>query len=74
MATSFLPGKICEQSSLAGCSPWDCRESHTTKHTHTGSDVAEHTHNTALDTAEHTHRHTHEKMCDVQKTSPLTGA
>ena len=29
---------------------------------------------TGSDIAEHTHTHTHEKMCDLQKTSPLTGA
>ena len=73
MATYFLPGKICKQKSLAGYSPWDCRESHTAEHTHTGSDIAESTHTQSW-TQLNTHRHTHEKMCDLQKTSLMTGA
>ena len=31
----FLPGKFHGQSSLAGYSPWDCKESDPTEHTHT---------------------------------------
>ena len=31
----FLPGEFHGQSSLAGYSPWDCKESDTTEHTHT---------------------------------------
>ena len=30
----FLPGKFHGQWSLAGCSPWGCKESDTTEHTH----------------------------------------
>ena len=37
MATTpvFLPGKFHGQRSLAVCSPWGCKELHTTEHTHT---------------------------------------
>ena len=28
----FLAEESCEQRSLAGCSPWDCKESDTTEH------------------------------------------
>ena len=31
----FLPGEFCGQRSLAGYSPWGCKESDTTEHTHT---------------------------------------
>ena len=31
----FLPGEICGQRSLAGYSPWGCKESDTTEHTQT---------------------------------------
>jgi len=30
-----LPGKFHGQRSLAGCSPWDCKELDMTEHTHT---------------------------------------
>ena len=32
----FLPGKIHGQRGLEGCSPWGCKESEMTEHTHTG--------------------------------------
>ena len=32
-APVFLPGKFHGQRNLAGCSPWDCKESTTTEHT-----------------------------------------
>ena len=37
MAThpAFLPGKSHEQQSLAGCSPWGCKESNMTEDAHT---------------------------------------
>ena len=31
----FLMGKFCGQRSLAGCSPWGCKELDTAEHTHT---------------------------------------
>ena len=32
----FLPGKFHRQGSLAGCSPWCCKESNMTEHARTG--------------------------------------
>ena len=38
----FLPGKPHGQRSLGSYSPWDCKESNTTEHSHTMTDWTEH--------------------------------
>ena len=35
----FLPGKVHGQRNLVGCSPWGHKESDTTEHTHTHTEV-----------------------------------
>ena len=45
MAThsSILPGKSHRQKSLVGYSPWGCKESDSTEHTHTHTHTQAHT-------------------------------
>ena len=49
----FLPGKFNGQRSLAGCSPWGCKEWDTTKQ------LSTHTYPKQLSACTHTHKHTH---------------
>ena len=43
----FLPGKFYGQRSLAGYSPWSCKELDTTEHRHTHIHTHTHTHASA---------------------------
>ena len=59
--SGFLPGKFHGQRSLAGHSPWSCKESDTTEHTNT------HTH-----THTHTRMHMPESLyCTVEINTTL---